>query len=166
MGMLNLFVIVLEQCCFNAIFLRYREEGQESIENKVQFVVNVLDVAEALILAYDKPEAEGRYDIFFIISFTVRRNCRNLLQAARALGLNILLLMFKRESSPSSSSTSTPTEPSYWIRSRKFIVTETFSLHFLSSIGHLLPCTFVHHSYPQSHFSSSDLKILIIAMVL
>ncbi|KAK2660985.1 hypothetical protein Ddye_007518 [Dipteronia dyeriana] len=36
-------------------------EGYESRENKLQKLVDVRDVAEALLLAYEKPEAEGRY---------------------------------------------------------------------------------------------------------
>ncbi|KAH7566975.1 hypothetical protein JRO89_XS07G0002500 [Xanthoceras sorbifolium] len=33
----------------------------ESLENKLRRIVDVRDVAEALLLAYEKPEAEGRY---------------------------------------------------------------------------------------------------------
>lgn len=36
-------------------------EGYESMENKLRVIVDVRDVAEALILAYEKAEAEGRY---------------------------------------------------------------------------------------------------------
>lgn len=36
-------------------------EGLESLENNARPVVDVRDVAEALLLAYKKPEAEGRY---------------------------------------------------------------------------------------------------------
>lgn len=43
--------------CFNFIWL----DGLESVENRVRPVVDVRDVAEALLLAYKKPEAEGRY---------------------------------------------------------------------------------------------------------
>ncbi|GMY28988.1 cinnamoyl-CoA reductase 2-like [Fagus crenata] len=35
--------------------------GYESMENKLRAIVDVRDVAEALLLAYEKPEAEGRY---------------------------------------------------------------------------------------------------------
>ena len=31
------------------------------MENKLRMIVDVRDVAEALLLAYEKPEAEGRY---------------------------------------------------------------------------------------------------------
>ena len=31
------------------------------MENKLRAIVDVRDVAEALLLAYEKPEAEGRY---------------------------------------------------------------------------------------------------------
>ena len=36
-------------------------EGLESLENNARPVVDVRDVAEALLLAYKMPEAEGRY---------------------------------------------------------------------------------------------------------
>ncbi|KAJ6336485.1 hypothetical protein OIU78_012976 [Salix suchowensis] len=36
-------------------------EGYESLENKLRHLVDVRDVAEALLLVYEKPEAEGRY---------------------------------------------------------------------------------------------------------
>ncbi|KAH9754841.1 Epimerase domain-containing protein [Citrus sinensis] len=36
-------------------------EGYESLENKLRMIVDVRDVAEALLLAYEKAEAEGRY---------------------------------------------------------------------------------------------------------
>ncbi|WCJ44767.1 NAD(P)-binding Rossmann-fold superfamily protein [Euphorbia peplus] len=36
-------------------------KGGESVENKLRYIVDVRDVAEALLLAYEKPEAEGRY---------------------------------------------------------------------------------------------------------
>lgn len=35
--------------------------GQESVPNGVRNIVDVRDVAAAVILAYEKPEAEGRY---------------------------------------------------------------------------------------------------------
>ena len=35
--------------------------GIESLENKARPVVDVRDVAEASLLAYEKPEAKGRY---------------------------------------------------------------------------------------------------------
>lgn len=31
------------------------------MENKLRMIVDVRDVAEAILLAYEKPEAEGRY---------------------------------------------------------------------------------------------------------
>ncbi|KAL6279098.1 hypothetical protein ACE6H2_015979 [Prunus campanulata] len=34
---------------------------KEGLENKVQMIVDVRDVAQAVLLAYEKPEAEGRY---------------------------------------------------------------------------------------------------------
>lgn len=36
-------------------------EGYEELENKSRFTVDVRDLAEALLLVYEKPEAEGRY---------------------------------------------------------------------------------------------------------
>jgi nucleoside-diphosphate-sugar epimerase len=41
--------------------IRLLKEGYESMENKLRTMVDVRDVAEALLLAYEKPEAEGRY---------------------------------------------------------------------------------------------------------
>nr|POE52828.1 cinnamoyl-coa reductase 1 [Quercus suber] len=41
--------------------LNYPAGGNESIENKLSMLVDVRDVAEALLLAFEKPEAEGRY---------------------------------------------------------------------------------------------------------
>lgn len=36
-------------------------EGYEEIEDRLRILVDVRDVAEALILVYERPEAEGRY---------------------------------------------------------------------------------------------------------
>jgi nucleoside-diphosphate-sugar epimerase len=36
-------------------------QGNEPMENKPRMIVDVRDVAEAVLLAYEKPEAEGRY---------------------------------------------------------------------------------------------------------
>lgn len=36
-------------------------EGVESLENKQRWIVDVRDVADAILMAYEKPEAEGRY---------------------------------------------------------------------------------------------------------
>uniref|UniRef100_A0A7N2KTA6 NAD-dependent epimerase/dehydratase domain-containing protein n=1 Tax=Quercus lobata TaxID=97700 RepID=A0A7N2KTA6_QUELO len=43
------------------IIIRLLKGGNESIENKLSMLVDVRDVAEALLLAFEKPEAEGRY---------------------------------------------------------------------------------------------------------
>ncbi|XP_059460472.1 cinnamoyl-CoA reductase 1-like isoform X1 [Corylus avellana] len=43
------------------VLIRLLKEGLESVENKVRTIIDVRDVAEALILVYEKPEAEGRY---------------------------------------------------------------------------------------------------------
>ncbi|KAJ9166981.1 hypothetical protein P3X46_021670 [Hevea brasiliensis] len=43
------------------VIIKFLKEGYESVENKFRLVVDVRDVAEALLLAYEKPEAEGRY---------------------------------------------------------------------------------------------------------
>lgn len=44
-----------------AIFLIVHIEGHEEVENKTRLIVDVRDVAEALKLVYEKPQAEGRY---------------------------------------------------------------------------------------------------------
>lgn len=36
-------------------------EGYEEQENRLLKIIDVRDVAEALLLAYEKPEADGRY---------------------------------------------------------------------------------------------------------
>ncbi|GLT35296.1 hypothetical protein SLA2020_097630 [Shorea laevis] len=41
--------------------IRLLKEGHESRESKLQKIVDVRDVAEALLLAHEKAEAEGRY---------------------------------------------------------------------------------------------------------
>ncbi|XP_062097173.1 cinnamoyl-CoA reductase 1-like [Humulus lupulus] len=43
------------------ILLKLLKEGYESIENRLRSIVDVRDVAEAILMAYEKPEAEGRY---------------------------------------------------------------------------------------------------------
>ncbi|PPR82152.1 hypothetical protein GOBAR_AA38563 [Gossypium barbadense] len=35
------------------------KEGYDSLENKLQKIVDVRDIAQALLLVYEKPEAEG-----------------------------------------------------------------------------------------------------------
>ncbi|GLU00118.1 hypothetical protein SLE2022_175110 [Rubroshorea leprosula] len=54
----------LQQPTINAsskILIKLLTEGYETLENKLRNTVDVRDVAEALLLAYEKPEAEGRY---------------------------------------------------------------------------------------------------------
>ncbi|MBA0865468.1 hypothetical protein Goshw_012486, partial [Gossypium schwendimanii] len=46
----------LLQCTINA-----SSKGYNSLENKIRKIVDVRDVAQALLLVYEKPEAEGRY---------------------------------------------------------------------------------------------------------
>ncbi|KAI6690692.1 hypothetical protein NL676_027520 [Syzygium grande] len=41
--------------------LNLMKGGQESVPNRVRNIVDVRDVAAAVLLAYEKPEAEGRY---------------------------------------------------------------------------------------------------------
>ncbi|XP_043712210.1 cinnamoyl-CoA reductase 1-like [Telopea speciosissima] len=41
--------------------VRLLKDGSESVENRVAKIVDVRDVAEALLLAYEKHEAKGRY---------------------------------------------------------------------------------------------------------
>ncbi|KAK0575966.1 hypothetical protein LWI29_009713 [Acer saccharum] len=43
------------------ILIKLLTGAYDSLENKVRQIVDVRDVAEALLLAYEKPEAEGRY---------------------------------------------------------------------------------------------------------
>lgn len=43
------------------VLIKLLREGYESLENKLRHLVDVRDVAEALLLVYEKPEAEGRY---------------------------------------------------------------------------------------------------------
>ncbi|KAJ0085265.1 hypothetical protein Patl1_09334 [Pistacia atlantica] len=38
-----------------------KEEGCESVDNRLRMIVDVRDVAEASVLLYEKPEVEGRY---------------------------------------------------------------------------------------------------------
>ncbi|KAH7566974.1 hypothetical protein JRO89_XS07G0002400 [Xanthoceras sorbifolium] len=54
--------IVLIKLLKDLHFLRFvHTEGYESIENKLRKIVDVRDLAEALLLIYEKPEVEGRY---------------------------------------------------------------------------------------------------------
>ncbi|XP_048129598.1 cinnamoyl-CoA reductase 1-like [Rhodamnia argentea] len=43
------------------VLLNVMKGGQESVPNRFRNIVDVRDVAAAVILAYEKPEAEGRY---------------------------------------------------------------------------------------------------------
>nr|AKG06589.1 cinnamoyl-CoA reductase 10 [Populus tomentosa] len=43
------------------VLIKLLKEGYESLETKLRHLVDVRDVAEALLLVYEKPEAEGRY---------------------------------------------------------------------------------------------------------
>lgn len=43
------------------VLIKLLKEGYESLENKLRNLVDVRDVAEALLLVYEKPEAGGRY---------------------------------------------------------------------------------------------------------
>ncbi|XVE94358.1 hypothetical protein REPUB_Repub02eG0002200 [Reevesia pubescens] len=43
------------------VLIKLLKEGYDSMENKLRSIVDVRDVAQALLLAYEKPEAEGRY---------------------------------------------------------------------------------------------------------
>ncbi|KAF8108840.1 hypothetical protein N665_0104s0153 [Sinapis alba] len=55
---------VLQQHTVNASTLalaKLLKDGFESRENQVRLIVDVRDVAQALLLVYEKPEAEGRY---------------------------------------------------------------------------------------------------------
>ncbi|KAJ4702346.1 Cinnamoyl-CoA reductase [Melia azedarach] len=43
------------------LMLSIMKEGLESVENRDRPLVDVRDVADALLLVYEKPEAKGRY---------------------------------------------------------------------------------------------------------
>ncbi|KAK9129156.1 hypothetical protein Sjap_009643 [Stephania japonica] len=43
------------------VLIKILKDGVDRVENKVLFIVDVREVAEALLLTYEKPEAEGRY---------------------------------------------------------------------------------------------------------
>ncbi|XP_050238393.1 cinnamoyl-CoA reductase 1-like isoform X2 [Mercurialis annua] len=43
------------------VLIKFLKEGYESLENRHWLIVDVRDVAEALLLVYENPEAEGRY---------------------------------------------------------------------------------------------------------
>ncbi|PRQ19396.1 putative cinnamoyl-CoA reductase [Rosa chinensis] len=43
------------------VLIKLLKEGKESLENRPRKIVDVRDFAEALLMAYEKPEAEGRY---------------------------------------------------------------------------------------------------------
>ncbi|KAL7244607.1 hypothetical protein ACSBR2_000058 [Camellia fascicularis] len=43
------------------VLIKLSKEGYDEFENNLRMIVDVRDVAEALLLAYEKPEAEGRY---------------------------------------------------------------------------------------------------------
>ncbi|KAI4352617.1 hypothetical protein L6164_006852 [Bauhinia variegata] len=45
----------------SSVLLKLLRGGIESLENKLRWTVDVRDVADALLLAYEKQEAEGRY---------------------------------------------------------------------------------------------------------
>ncbi|XP_076892908.1 cinnamoyl-CoA reductase 1-like [Bidens hawaiensis] len=45
----------------NLAIIKLLKEGYEELENRLRFIVDVRDLAEALILVYEKPEANGRY---------------------------------------------------------------------------------------------------------
>ncbi|KAL5845523.1 hypothetical protein ACOSQ4_011481 [Xanthoceras sorbifolium] len=60
----NLTLGPLLQSTVNAssiVLIKLLKEGYESIENKLRKIVDVRDLAEALLLTYEKPKAEGRY---------------------------------------------------------------------------------------------------------
>ncbi|KAF4379695.1 hypothetical protein F8388_023712 [Cannabis sativa] len=43
------------------VLLKLLKEGYDSIENRLRVIVDVRDVADAILMGYEKPEAEGRY---------------------------------------------------------------------------------------------------------
>ncbi|KAL5555377.1 hypothetical protein UlMin_037613 [Ulmus minor] len=44
-----------------SVLLNILKEGSELLEDKYRMIVDVRDVAEAILMAYEKPKAEGRY---------------------------------------------------------------------------------------------------------
>ncbi|XP_022765997.1 cinnamoyl-CoA reductase 1-like [Durio zibethinus] len=43
------------------VLIKLLKEGYDSLESKLRSIVDVRDVAQALLMVYEKPEAEGRY---------------------------------------------------------------------------------------------------------
>ncbi|KAA8514966.1 hypothetical protein F0562_018247 [Nyssa sinensis] len=43
------------------VLIKLLKEGYEKLENMIRMIVDVRDVAEALLLVYEKPESEGRH---------------------------------------------------------------------------------------------------------
>ncbi|KAM0042433.1 putative cinnamoyl-CoA reductase [Helianthus debilis subsp. tardiflorus] len=51
------------------VLIKLLKEGYEELENRSRMIVDVRDLAEALILVYEKPEANGRY---ICVSYQIR----------------------------------------------------------------------------------------------
>ncbi|CAK7345957.1 unnamed protein product [Dovyalis caffra] len=51
------------------VLIQILKDGRESLQNKIRPIVDVRDVAEALLLAYETPKAEGRY---ICTAYTIR----------------------------------------------------------------------------------------------
>ncbi|KAK9164848.1 hypothetical protein Scep_000039 [Stephania cephalantha] len=62
------------------VLVKLLRDGIDMIENKVRNIVDVRDVAEALLLTYEKPEAEGRY---LCVSYTIK--ARDLVEKLRSI---------------------------------------------------------------------------------
>ncbi|CAH9086724.1 unnamed protein product [Cuscuta epithymum] len=45
----------------SSVLISLLKEGSETVQNKTRIMVDVRDVAKSLLLAFEKPEAEGRY---------------------------------------------------------------------------------------------------------
>ena len=43
------------------VLIKLLKEGYEELENKSRFIIDVRDLADALVLVYERPETEGRY---------------------------------------------------------------------------------------------------------
>ncbi|TXG51858.1 hypothetical protein EZV62_021027 [Acer yangbiense] len=62
-GMLNVLKACNEAKVKRVVVVSSRNsmQGYKSLENKLWLIVDVRDIAETFLLAYEKPEAEGRY---------------------------------------------------------------------------------------------------------
>ncbi|KAF5196495.1 Cinnamoyl-coa reductase [Thalictrum thalictroides] len=62
------------------VLIKMLKEGLDTMENKVRKIVDVRDVADALLLTYEKPEAKGRY---LCVTYMIR--ARDLVEKLRSM---------------------------------------------------------------------------------